>query len=1492
MPFNLIPRQTLRFLFRQRRHVWQSNRRRLYIELRATSADNDAFLQALEQAIGELTQVKWVRYVPVLERLVIEFNKPVSSEGKILNMVHRIEKQFGLAHQPFRYTRAFPHSNDPILHAIAEMSGDVGGLLLGLLLQRGSNRQARRWIDVSAAATLIDNVSELREGLDRWLGREKADFLINLFSSFSEGMIKGWSGTTMDALHRLHALSSFLQKRALWADIEEDLIQVLLNSDDVRGNKRDRPAPLPMGAIERYQETGEQLSLAGFGVGMANTHDLTSAAATLFAALPKPATLGRESFVVEVQRQLAKQGIFVVDDTALHLLDRINCLLIESRWIDRKRSIISASRHFIEQADLLSQIDTLLHMGTDTLLTEGHCYRLLKVQNESDIPEPALSWWSSCHADIKSLRLLWKNNTLASAAIIHTALDGTLEVLIARARSAGLQIAIIGADAETLHWLRPDFNYVGELSPATCTADLQQRGMGVLSVGVGGFIETGDLRLGILNPDAQWPVAAHLLASNWHDALWLTLSAIESARKVAGQGVELAKLDAFAGLVLSLGNLDVPTIKRIKMASNSAAFMSMLNGLRLAGSLKPFPETLKVDPVLWHTLDTDTTLLRLASSWQGLSDNDARQRLDDFIKAPETPAFRFMRLWLDEMSSPLVPILFAGAGLSALTGALGDAVLIGAVTGFNALIGSYQRVRTENQLDEMYRNEQRKVRCLRNACEVLTPSEQLVPGDVILLQAGEVVPADARILSARHLELDESSLTGESIPVAKHAHPCHSVLLDERSSMLFEGTTVSAGEAQAVVVARQEQSEARRLFFIQHPHSSATGVEARLEKLTDLTAPVAAFAGVTVMLSGLTRKQPVNEVVSAGVSLAVAAVPEGLPLMATMAQLASAGRLSKHGAVVRNPRAIEALGRMNVLCADKTGTLTEGRLVLKAIAVDGQTYALETLGTSGKQVLLAGLLASPIITDQMPHMTDAAVINGARLHHPELLSEITRWQRVHEMPFRSETGYHATLSRKNDALRMTIKGAPELVLKRCDRWLMPDGSVATLDDDNRQAIVETSSYLARRGYRVLAVADKTTQHDTLDESRIKRLVFRGYLAVTDPVRSTAKEAVNELQRAGIQVKMITGDHPLTACAIAEELNMAQAHTVLTGAEIEELSDEELSERLPATSVFARVTPRQKARIVAILQQKGLTVGMTGDGANDAAAIRLADVGIALGEHATAAARTAADLLVVDGRIETIVKALLEGRALWASVRDAVALLVGGNLGEIGFTLLGGLLDGRSPLNARQLLLVNLLTDTLPALAVALRRPKNAAPEDLMKEGPEASLGQALTREIEWRAAFTSGMSAGAWLLARSTLTPAEASTVALLSVVGSQLGQTLVVGHGDRNVFASSVGALLATALIVQTPVLSRMFGCTPLSLAGWSQILSALLVSHFGARSIPRVQRELARSSAAIEQRFMAYLEETETETHNEALSIYNKTGPTGVVLFEANNQEANAKP
>jgi cation-transporting ATPase I len=379
--------------------------------------------------------------------------------------------------------------------------------------------------------------------------------------------------------------------------------------------------------------------------------------------------------------------------------------------------------------------------------------------------------------------------------------------------------------------------------------------------------------------------------------------------------------------------------------------------------------------------------------------------------------------------------------------------------------------------------------------------------------------------------------------------------------------------------------------------------------------------------------------------------------------------------------------------------------------------------------------------------------------------------------------------------------------------------------------------LARRGLRVLAVAERTVPTGTkLDEDLVEEVNFVGFLAYSDPVRTTAAAAVRNLRRAGVDIVMMTGDHPNTAESIASELELIDGKAIMTGPEVDGLSDDELAAAVSHVAVFARVTPFHKVRIVRALQESGRVVAMTGDGANDAQAIRLADVGIAFGEQATPATREAADLLVVDNRIETIVDALLEGRALWASTRDAAAILVGGNLGEVAFTVAGAAASGRPPLNARQLLLVNLLTDAAPAMAIAVRQPTRPSPEQLLREGPETSLGTPLVRDIAWRAAITGGAATGAWLAARATGTRAHASTVSMTALVGAQLGQTLLVGWRDPVVLATGLGSAALLAGVVQTPGLSHFFGCRPLGPLGWTISAAASGAATAGSLLLPRI--------------------------------------------------------
>lgn len=1452
MSFLQTARRMVRTLTGQQRRLWRSGPR-LYIEWRTCPPERlQAFASALEHAVNAIDGVRWARMVPEIARFVVEHEDAVPEE-RIVRVVTRVEHEHGLARAFFPTTTRFPAEVAPLYRSAVELAADVGGLALGLGLRRVKGGRMNVWIDVSAVVTLIDNIPELRVPLESRVGKDNADLAISLLTSFSDGMMRGWTGSVVDVVHRWHQIDGLRARRALWQEQEEALALRWAAPRAGLFPLRARIRPLSPGPIERYSDTAEKLSLAGFSIGLANTHDLTRSVAALFSTVPKPAMLGREAFVIECEKLFSRCGVLVLDRDCLQRLDRIDCLVIDGALLDRRRTVVASMHVFDGRAEAGSQFAWLLANGVTARIDSGTRWEMHVPEAAERLPEACRDWFAGRQADVARVRVLHADGHPVAAALVHDGIDATSEVILARLSAAGIQVVIAAEDPVRFRWANVEI--VPRATMELHVQALQTRGGGVCAVTVGGdpALAVADISLGILPVDGRWPQGAMLVSERGLDTVWLLAEAIERARRVAEQGVNLAKIDAFSGLVLSLRELDEPTIRRIKLAASAASFLSMGNGVRLARAITPMDQSMHTDPVPWHALDIQATLERLGADFEGLSDAQALQRLTGPVEEPPTRIQRFARTWVDEMSNPLTPVLLAGAGLSALSGAIADAALIGGVVGLNGLVSGVQRFRTEERLSALDQQETRQVRVRRNGGEVMLAPAALVPGDIVHLHAGEVVPADCRVIAAVNLEMDESSLTGESLPVPKNSRPSFAETVAERHSMLYEGTTVAAGQTHAVVVSEAAHSEARRAFYVHHPVNQSSGVESRLEALTDLTAPIAAFAGVTVMISGLTRGQPVGEVVGAGVALAIAAVPEGLPLMATMAQLSSAGRLSGKGALVRNPRAIEALGRMNVLCADKTGTLTEGTLVLKAVAGTREPCAIDNLDGETRSVLIAALMASPdgLNGGEIAHMTDAAVLSGAREHAPDAISALAGWQRIDELPFKSERGYHATLGVRDGRRLLVVKGAPEQLLPLCTRRLGPAGRSAHLDAGLRAELVAASEALARRGFRVLAVAERPMRAgiDLADE-HVQGLVFRGFVALTDPVRSTARDAVEALRKAGVATKMITGDHPLTAAAIATELALDNPASVLTGADLEQFAEEELAERVRTVSVFARVTPKQKARIVAALQKSGAVVGMTGDGANDAPAIRLADVGIALGENATAAARAAADLLVIDGRIETIVEAVIEGRSLWGSVRDAVALLVGGNLGEIGFTLIGGLLDGRSPLNARQLLLVNILTDTLPALAVALRRPPGVKPEDLLKEGPEASLGDALTRNIEWRAALTGGVTTITWLLTRFAGNRQQAGTVAMMSLVAGQLGQTLVAGRGSRAVVLSSVGALVAMGVIVQTPGLSRIFGCQPLGVRGWATVLSSFTASVGGAYALPWAERNVARWVANIQEK------------------------------------------
>ncbi|MFZ5850399.1 MAG: HAD-IC family P-type ATPase [Actinomycetota bacterium] len=1027
-------------------------------------------------------------------------------------------------------------------------------------------------------------------------------------------------------------------------------------------------------------------------------------------------------------------------------------------------------------------------------------------------------------------------------------LDPSAEALVAAARRLG-RVVVAGRLGRRLgaEQVRP-----GRLAAAV--RDLQRQGHGVLLVAAAddAALRAADCAVGVLTPDRHPPWGADLLCGPGLEPAWRVLEGAVLAREVSARSARLALVGSVAGGLVAAAGPARGALRRALVPVNVAALVAMAAGVWSATTVDRRPVPAPAEQTPWHALEPDEALRLLGSGPEGLSGREAARRQQ---ASPPDPADQLRPVGLagatlQELDNPLTPPLAAGAGVSAAVGAAMDAVLIGSTMAGTALLGGAQRVAAHRALRRLLTRSAVRVRLRRDGVETLAEANDLVPGDVLTLRSGDVVPADCRILQARGLEVDESSVTGESLPVAKGPAPSYADTTADRTSLLFEGTTVAAGYAVAVVVATGAATEVGRSVAAAVPERHDNGVNARLRRLGDVALPVAVGAAAVMLGVGALRGRLAASV-GAAVSLAVAAVPEGLPFVANMAQLAAARRLAARGALVRNPATMEALGRVDVLCFDKTGTLTEGRITLRRVSDGVCDEPVVALSPSRRAVLAAALRASPRdpADGDLPHATDRAVLAGGAAAGVGAEEGAPGW-RVHaELPFEPSRGFHAVLGRTRGGHLLCVKGAPEVVLPRCHTG--PDGR--PLSERDRAALAGYVDRWARAGHRVLAVAARPASgRADLDESRIGGLQLLGLLGLTDPVRPAAAAAVRRLRDAGVRVVMMTGDHPSTAEAVAAELDLLDGGAVVSGAQLAGLSGPALAALVPGTPVFARVTPADKVAVIRELRRAGRVVAMTGDGANDAPAIRLADVGVALGANGTSAAREAADVVVTDDRIETIIEAIVEGRAMWASVRDAVALLLGGNLGEIAFTLVTTLGSARPALNARQLLLVNLLTDLLPSMALAVRPPRGVTPAALLDEGPEASLGGALTRDVLVRAGSTATAATAGWLLARPTGTRGRAGTVALASLVGAQLAQTLAAARGDPLVTAAAVVSALALVGLVQNPWTSRFFGCRPLGPVGWGVAAGAsvgglVLASVAGrlARTPPRSRTLTACSSA-----------------------------------------------
>ncbi|KAB1928086.1 cation-translocating P-type ATPase [Micromonospora noduli] len=1426
-----------------RRRVW-SRPGRHHIEVHGVCQDGgNRLARQVEDALEQMPGVAWARVNAPSGRVVVAVQTPEPTLRDLIATIDRVERTCDHEPDPEIPPPHPPEEGPRTPRTLGALASDA----LGLTISAATRILPFAPLpgEVAGLLSAVDLQPKLHEFIGKRLRSDpRADILFPLAEAVVQGLTGRWTGIVLDGAQRVVQWGEDRAQLSAWEKAEPRL-----TGDAERATARwpviERPRLKPDGPVERYIN---RMLAAGAAAGAAAVPFAGPKRATALglSALPKAPGSGREGYAAQLGRMLARRGVIAMDRSVLRELDRIDTLVLDAAVLGSDRGVLAdlapASDADVDQ--VAERAFALFDPDDPAASRTADGWRLgpldrMPANDPDDIPDAA-----RLRSAGGQLLGLAHGDRLAALLRVEPEPAPGVDGLPSAARHAGLRLVVAGGDEQRYGFA--DAMLPGGDQLAESVRALQRDGAVVMLVSADRkALGASDCGLGFAAPEELPPWGAHLLVGADLRVVALVIEATGVARRTAQQNIRLAMAGTGLG---ALGAFTAPPTElpgRSLVAVNGAAGLAFANGVWQARRLHDQSDTPAPVATAWHLMPVGTVLDHLRSTPDGLGSAEAQRRHHgaggNGNAGPGSGGL--LRAFVDELSNPLTPVLVAGAVLSASFGSLVDAALVGSVVGGSALIGAVHERNTERSLAELLSRSAVTARVRRDGAEQVLAAEDLVLGDVITLEPGDSVPADCRVLESVGLEADESSLTGESLPVAKSNRPVVAAAIADRHSMLYEGTTVAAGHGTAVVVATGSDTESGRSLALVKQDPPASGVEARLGSLTSAAIPLAAGSAVAVAGAGLLRGVPLAETAATAANLAVASVPEGLPFLVSAAQLAAARRLAEHGALVRNPRTIEALGRVDVLCFDKTGTLTEGQLLLAGVGDSvGDRYApLDRLDDRLRMTLAAALRATPAAKnpEELALQTDRAVRRGAGEAGVVEQTGAAGWRAAGGLPFEPSRGYHASIGQTDGHLLLSVKGAPETVLPRCSSRRM-DGRQEPLDDAGRAELERMLADRAGAGNRILAVAECPVNDPTVTDSDVRGLTFVGFLALADGVRESAAPAVRRIRQAGVHTIMITGDHPATAEAIAATISEHDEQRVVTAAELDQLDDDALAERLANTDVVARCTPAHKVRIIQALQKCGRTVAMTGDGANDAPAIRLADVGIALGQRGTPAARAAADLVVTDDRLETIIATLIEGRAMWSSVRHALSILVGGNLGEIAFSVLTAAATGRSALTGRQLLLVNLLTDLAPALAIAVRPPASDRTDALLREGPDKALGESLTREIGLRAAATTLGATAGWTLARYTGRRQRAGTVALVSLVGTQLGQTILAGGTSPAVLASTAASLGVLVVVVQTPGVSQFFGCTPLGPVGWTIGAGSALGATFANGALTKLMEHL----------------------------------------------------
>ena len=835
---------------------------------------------------------------------------------------------------------------------------------------------------------------------------------------------------------------------------------------------------------------------------------------------------------------------------------------------------------------------------------------------------------------------------------------------------------------------------------------------------------------------------------------------------------------------------------------------------------------------MWETLRKEEVLQKLKTDKRGgLAKEEVENRQKEYgknklkEKQKETILMRFIKQFNDFMIIILIIASIISAGVSYMQGENDyiDSIIIIAIVILNAIMGVIQETKAEKSIEALQKMTPRKTKVIREGKTKEINAEELVPGDIVILEAGNYVPADSRIIEAHNLKIEESSLTGETEAVTKNAEIIckKDVPLGDRLNMAYMSTIIVNGHGMAIVTEIGMNTKVGQIAnMIIENEAPETPIQKKLGQVGKTLGIVCLVICFVIFLIGIVKNIEPMEMFMTAVGLAVAAIPEGLPAIVTIVLSIGVTKMAKKNSIIRKLPAVETLGSSNVICSDKTGTLTQNKMKVVEIYSKNQEFAAE----------LAALCTDCDIDIEdnkkvvKGEPTEIALVEYALTINKDKNELNSKTPRINEIPFDSNRKMMTTIHRIGNKYRIITKGAPDVLLERCNKEIEEREGFSKLKIQNQNL------KMAQRALRVIAVAYKDIEilPNRIDTGAIENdLTFVGLIGMIDPPRQGVKEAVKTCKRAGIKTVMITGDHIATATAIARELNiLGKNDKAMTGQELEKMPQKQLEENIKEYSVFARVTPEHKVRIVKAWQKRGAVVAMTGDGVNDSPALKNADIGIAMGKNGTDVAKNAADMILTDDNFVTIVEAVKQGRNIYANIKKAIHFLIATNIGEIVTIFLGLLLGLKSPLLAIQLLWVNLVTDSLPAIALGLE----PAEKDIMNKKPINSR-KSIFADGLWNKIIVEGMMIGlltllAFSLGNKYFGVEVGRTMAFVSIGLLELIHSFNI-KSEKSIFktgimenkfliGSFVLGILVQTIVVIIPQLAEIFKLVPLTSTQW----------------------------------------------------------------------------